>query len=655
MKFFTKVLKNKLFYLVLLLGVFVIPIFKFNLQAQEEDYVEVDSTLEFNVIDFTTNELDVDPATVYNFFRNGFLFNDDVTFLLNDVEYNVTSYTVNHLKEFTMEFNVGGETYKITSTPTTLNIYSYIEVDGDDVENLEGMRFVWNSSRLYSTDNISFSDIVFTSNYDVYNKLYLGKTSQPRFVARYYSESDVYVTVTTDGYIEPEYRIIDFISDNLEDNSGLINILKSRGTFYDITKGFDDGDNVKITLRNLIPQSYFEFIDEAQYEAKYNDGYNQAREDYGYYDEEADKWVKVDERKQVFYDEGYQDGVSDIHDYYNDNGLFIPKLTPKGHLVIDFDLRYGEPYFYLQDFYHVDDVYFGYQHNRWLEKAFDWAYDNETDFLAINDLFVIKYQSDEILYKYWFYKYDTDSIYCYNDNGTLLKIVERTDFDYYAYELEDLTQAEQARIDNAYNKGMRDYGYYDSESEEYLTATEYGEIQYNLGVQRTKDRAYLDGFTVGIWDSHRYGYDWVRATYYELIAERPILYNVSDITSFAFGEGHDEGFNEARRQYGLYFDGRLWLTADDAYDLGYDEGRDVGYGRGYDDGLDDGYDDGYRVGLETTSEVMYDEIYNKGYKDGQKTGMNNKFYTGLEKWIVPAIIVVLFFGLLMLFPKNKED
>ena len=36
MKFFKKVLKNKLFYLFIVLGVFVIPILKFNLQAQEE-------------------------------------------------------------------------------------------------------------------------------------------------------------------------------------------------------------------------------------------------------------------------------------------------------------------------------------------------------------------------------------------------------------------------------------------------------------------------------------------------------------------------------------------------------------------------------------------------------------------------------------------
>ena len=51
MKVFRKVLKNKLFYLVLLLGVFVIPIFSFNLQAQEESipsrYVQTTSA-DFN-------------------------------------------------------------------------------------------------------------------------------------------------------------------------------------------------------------------------------------------------------------------------------------------------------------------------------------------------------------------------------------------------------------------------------------------------------------------------------------------------------------------------------------------------------------------------------------------------------------------------------
>ncbi len=266
MKVFKKVLKNKLFYLVLLLGVFVIPILKFNLQAQEEDdYVEVDSTLEFNVVDFTTNELDVDPVTVYNFFRNGFSFNDSVTFLLNDVEYNVTSYTINHLREYTMEIDVAGETYKITSTPTTLNIYSYFEVNADDVDNLENMRFIWGS--LKNQSSITFDDIVFTSNNTIYNRLYISIRTTANRIVKYYKEDGTYDSYATGvDSLYPEYRIIDFISGNLY-NPELIDTLKPQGTFYDMGKGFDNDDNIKIILRNLIPASYFEFIDEAQYDA----------------------------------------------------------------------------------------------------------------------------------------------------------------------------------------------------------------------------------------------------------------------------------------------------------------------------------------------------------------------------------------------------
>ncbi len=641
MKVFKKVLKNKLFYLFIVLGVFVIPIFKFNLNAQEDDYVEVDSTLEFNVIDFTTNEVDVDPATVYNFFRNGFMFNDDVTFLLNDVEYKVTSYIIDNLRRYTIEIDVDGESYKITSSPTTLDIYSYTPFDDDDVDNLENMRFIWSddSSALPRQIDFTFDDIIFISNNTIYNKIYfytIGNNYQAEF--RYYKEYDDYDDAYYNPWgVLPEYRIIDFISGNL-DNIELINTFKGGGIFYDMDKGFNNDDNIKITLRSLIPTSYFEFIDEAQYEAKYNDGYNQAREDYGYYDEEADKWLKVDERTQQIYDEGYQDGEDDTRNYYDDNGLFIPRLTPKGHLVVENDSRYGEPYFYLQDFHNEDDEYFQYQNNRWLEKAFDWAYNNETDFLAINDLYTIKYDNDDVIYKYFFYKYETDSVYFYNDNGTLFKIVDRVDFDYYIYEAPELSQEEQTRIDRAYNKGKSDYGYYDSQLEEYLTATEYGEIQYNLGVISIRDTAYLNGFHTGMLDSHKYGFDWMLGTYWELIEQRPILQNLRDNTSFTYQLAHTKGFNEAREEYG-YWDGRVWVSAQSIAESSYTGA----------------YDDGFRDAINERYDDIYDEIYDKGYNDGQKVGMNDKFYTGLEKWLVPAIIVVLFFGLLMLFPKNKED
>lgn len=619
MKIFKKIFISKLFYLVLLLGVFVIPIFKFNLQAQE-DPLPVYSDKNLAVPNLESKEYlgdgvyrvrDVLNYTLdYNVYNGIWTYNSKRMHLLYDIVL-TNSELYNNKLEINQDYYF--KFYPISEYSGF--VYQYRHLDGIPeaaIENEGIINVQVVGKEGWRLANVGFSEI---SPQNITFKLQIEK-----------SDTATPYTVPLQPYLWHEKQLS--YNDGFEDGF-------RDGEMFGYNDGYEDGLDDGFIL-----------------------GYNHARADYGIYIN--GEWISAvdygdikyndgyDDGENDGYNLGYEDGMDDTHNYYNNNGLFIHRSTPKGHLVIDYDLRYGEPYFYLQDFHNEDVVYFGYQHNRWLEKAFDWAYDNETDFLAINDLYAIQYGSDEVLYKYFFYKYDTDSVYFYNDNGTLFKIVERVDFDYYVYEVPELTQEEQARIDNAYDKGMRDYGYYDSESEEYLTAVEYGDIQYNLGVQSTRDKAYSDGFVVAMWYSHLYGYDWLHATYYDLIAERPILYNVHDITSFAFQEGHDEGFNNGR---------------DVGYDLGYDDGKidgiDIGYDDGYNDGESDGYEDGYnkgyQVAVDNTYDVIYDDIYKIGYKDGQKTGMNNKFYSGLEKWIVPAIIVVLFFGLLMLFPKHKED
>ena len=79
---------------------------------------------------------------------------------------------------------------------------------------------------------------------------------------------------------------------------------------------------------------------------------------------------------------------------------------------------------------------------------------------------------------------------------------------------------------------------------------------------------------------------------------------------------------------------------DNAYNQGYNTGLDVGYDMGYpigyDIGYDNGYDTGYLIGLDEGPEEAYEEGYTKGY--------NDRFASGLEKWIVPAIIIVLVGG-----------
>ena len=83
---------------------------------------------------------------------------------------------------------------------------------------------------------------------------------------------------------------------------------------------------------------------------------------------------------------------------------------------------------------------------------------------------------------------------------------------------------------------------------------------------------------------------------------------------------------------------------DYGYNLGYRVGLNYGYFEGYEEGYDFGFDEGYDVGLV---EGDYSEVYEEGFKAGQKSKLaenNEKFYNGIEKWLVPAIITVIALG-----------
>ena len=67
------------------------------------------------------------------------------------------------------------------------------------------------------------------------------------------------------------------------------------------------------------------------------------------------------------------------------------------------------------------------------------------------------------------------------------------------------------------------------------------------------------------------------------------------------------------------------------------------FDRGYDEGFDEGFDEGYNEGIL----LNQSEAYERGFKDGQKSKLaenNEKFYNGIEKWLVPAIITVIALG-----------
>lgn len=107
-------------------------------------------------------------------------------------------------------------------------------------------------------------------------------------------------------------------------------------------------------------------------------------------------------------------------------------------------------------------------------------------------------------------------------------------------------------------------------------------------------------------------------------------------------------------------------TADRAFSEGYEAGikyaeglLESEYQRGFSDGTDEGFTDGFNQGFlegfnEAYSEIVesteYELGYNNGFKDGEKSKLvknNEAFYTGIEKWLVPAIITVIVLGGIM--------
>ena len=85
----------------------------------------------------------------------------------------------------------------------------------------------------------------------------------------------------------------------------------------------------------------------------------------------------------------------------------------------------------------------------------------------------------------------------------------------------------------------------------------------------------------------------------------------------------------------------------DGHDSGYTSGYTVGYNKGLLAGETAGYTNGYNVGYTDGVMATESEAYEQGFIDGQKSKLaenNEKFYNGIEKWLVPAIITVIALG-----------
>ena len=109
-----------------------------------------------------------------------------------------------------------------------------------------------------------------------------------------------------------------------------------------------------------------------------------------------------------------------------------------------------------------------------------------------------------------------------------------------------------------------------------------------------------------------------------------------------------------------YSDG-LTIGYEDAFNAGYDEGKRIGDILQYQYGYDAGYEEGLITGNEDAFNAGYDsgfiagaqesEAYNVGYADGA----NESFLGSMDKWLVPAIIIVMLLGGFFAIARKKRD
>ncbi len=195
------------------------------------------------------------------------------------------------------------------------------------------------------------------------------------------------------------------------------------------------------------------------------------------------------------------------------------------------------------------------------------------------------------------------SSFQYEISASKTVLVDTINYTHLRFKFQQLGEYETDLIVKIYLIASSAFGYLDIET--YLTS---GQVLAHNNIQSNSFFPYI---------TMEYNY------YYDL-AQQWFL----DGYFYGFGLGVEKGYNDGALDYGFRLQDGTLLTA-----IEYLE-------RMRTDIEDDAYYQGWLAGLSESNQSSY----NKGYDEGYKDGGADKFYSGLEKWIVPAIIVVLIGG-----------
>ncbi len=359
MKFFTKVLKNKLFYLVLLLGVFIIPIFSFNLKAQE-----------FETVDYSNKNLASPNLQGKEYLGDGVYRLYDANGVTTDYNVNSGIWTINGSftgsKIFSIARNVVeiGSTYRATFykiSGTGYASYRPAVILGSSAEEGNYISYNMDSRVVVATGtNIRFL-LGGDGSYDNLTfKLQLekGDTATPYTVPlqayiwheKQLSYNDGYQEGYTDGEFDGyQYGYEAGELDGYIDGYGM---------------GYADGENVGYREGFSSGES---FGYDYGYDKGYNDGY-----DLGYAAGEIDGFNNG-------YDLGYAAGVLAGENKAYTDGYFEGR---NDGIDIGYDLGYADGKNDGIDIGYADGESFGYDNG--YNDGYDYGYDNGFD-LGYND------------------------------------------------------------------------------------------------------------------------------------------------------------------------------------------------------------------------------------------------------------------------------
>lgn len=139
-----------------------------------------------------------------------------------------------------------------------------------------------------------------------------------------------------------------------------------------------------------------------------------------------------------------------------------------------------------------------------------------------------------------------------------------------------------------------------------------------------------------------------------------IIYNPNQDYVRGYNDGYENGYNEGYEEgeSAGFNDG--W---DEGYYNGSIEGFELGEQAGYLDGYDVGHEDGYIYGYNYGYNQGHDVGYSSGlqasqseaYQDGYLKGAEESFISNFDKWIVPAIIIIMIVGGFFAVVRRKRE